>query len=74
MKNLHKRLKNALERDLSCQVDVVIDQGKDAPKREYVPLATLKKQTEAEAKKLEDLKQEYAELSRTPISIIPQNL
>lgn len=73
MKNLHKHLKNALERDLSCQVDVVIDQGKDAPKREYVPLATLKKQTEAEAKKLEDLKQEYAELSRTPISTSRKN-
>ena len=56
MKNLHKRLKNVLERDLNCRVDITIDLDDDAPKREYVPLATLKKQTEAEAKKLESLK------------------
>lgn len=62
MKNLHKRLKNALERDLSCQVDIVIDREENAPKREYVPLATLKKQTEAEAKKLETLKKQSEEL------------
>jgi hypothetical protein len=70
---LHKRLKNALERDLNCQVDITIDRDEDAPKREYVPLATLKKQTEAEAKKLQDLKQEYAELSRNPISTSCKN-
>ena len=62
MKSLHKRLKNALERDLSCQVDIVIDQEKNAPKREYVPLISLKKQTEAEAKKLETLKKQAKEL------------
>ena len=62
MKNLHKRLKNALERDLNCQVDITIDRDEDAPKREYVPLATLKKQTEAEAKKLESLKTQSVEL------------
>ena len=42
MKNLHKRLKNVLERDLNCRVDITIDLDDDAPKREYVPLATLK--------------------------------
>ncbi len=62
MKNLHKRLKNTLERDLNCQVDITIDQDEDAPKREYVPLAKLKKQTEAEAKKLESLKKQSEEL------------
>lgn len=62
MKNLHKRLKNALERDLNCKVEVTIDLDDDAPKREYVPLATLKKQTEAEAKKLESLKKQSEEL------------
>lgn len=73
LKNLHKRLKNALERDLNCQVDITIDLEKDAPKREYVPLATLKKQTEAEAAKLEKLKKEYEDLSRTPISTSRKN-
>ena len=48
MKNLHKHLKNVLERDLNCRVDITIDLDDDAPKREYVPLATLKKQTEAD--------------------------
>lgn len=62
MKNLHKRLKNTLERDLNCQVDITIDRDEDAPKREYVPLAKLKKQTEAEAKKLESLKKQSEEL------------
>lgn len=62
MKNLHKRLKNVLERDLNCRVDITIDLDDDAPKREYVPLATLKKQTEAEAKKLESLKKQSEEL------------
>lgn len=62
MKNLHKRLKNALERDLNCRVDITIDLDDDAPKREYVPLATLKKQTETEAKKLESLKKQAEEL------------
>lgn len=65
MKNLHKRLKNALERDLSCQVDITIDRDEDAPKREYVPLATLKKQTEAEAKKLKGIEQKLGELEQT---------
>lgn len=73
LKNLHKRLKNALERDLNCQADITIDSEKDAPKREYVPLATLKKQTEAEAAKLEKLKKEYEDLSRTPISTSRKN-
>jgi hypothetical protein len=73
LKNLHKRLKNALERDLNCQVDITIDSEKDTPKREYVPLATLKKQTEAEAAKLEKLKKEYEDLSRTPISTSRKN-
>lgn len=73
LKKLHKRLKNALERDLNCQVDITIDLEKDAPKREYVPLATLKKQTEAEAAKLEKLKKEYEDLSRTPISTSRKN-
>lgn len=63
--NLHKRLKNALERDLSCQVDITIDRDEDAPKREYVPLATLKKQTEAEAKKLKGIEQKLGELEQT---------
>lgn len=62
MKNLHKRLKNVLERDLNCQVDITIDRDEDAPKREYVPLTRLKKQTEAEAKKLESLKKQSEEL------------
>lgn len=62
MKNLHKRLKNTLERDLNCQVDITIARDEDAPKREYVPLAKLKKQTEAEAKKLESLKKQSEEL------------
>lgn len=62
MKNLHKRLKNVLERDLNCRVDITIDLDDDAPKREYVPLSTLKKQTEAEAKKLESLKKQSEEL------------
>lgn len=62
MKNLHKRLKNTLERDLNCQVDITIDRDEDAPKREYVPLTKLKKQTEAEAKKLESLKKQSEEL------------
>lgn len=62
MKNLHKRLKNTLERDLNCQVDITIDRDEDAPKREYVPLAKLKKQTEAEVKKLESLKKQSEEL------------
>lgn len=43
MKNLHKRLKNVLERDLNCRVDITIDRDEDAPKREYVPLTKLKK-------------------------------
>lgn len=62
MKNLHKRLKNALERDLSCQIDIIIDRDENAPKREYVPLTKLKKQTEAEVKKLERLKKQSDEL------------
>lgn len=62
MKNLHKRLKNVLERDLNCRVDITIDRDEDAPKREYVPLTKLKKQTEAEAKKLESLKKQSEEL------------
>lgn len=62
MKNLHKRLKNTLERNLNCQVDITIDRDEDTPKREYVPLAKLKKQTEAEAKKLESLKKQSEEL------------
>lgn len=62
LKNLHKRLKNDLERDLSCRVDITIDLEKDAPKREYVPLVTLKKQTEAETQKLETLKKQSEEL------------
>ena len=62
LERLHKRLKNALERDLSCQVDITIDRDEDAPKREYAPLARLKKQTEAEAKKLESLKKQSEEL------------
>lgn len=65
MKNLHKRLKNVLERDLNCQVDITIDQDEDAPKREYVPLSKLKKQTEAEAKKLESLKKQSEELQKS---------
>lgn len=73
LKNLHKRLKNALERDLNCRVDITIDLEKDAPKREYVPLTRLKKQTEAEAAKLEKLKKEYEDLSRTPISTSRKN-
>lgn len=64
MKNLHKRLKNVLERDLNCRVDITIDLD-DAPKREYVPLATLKKQTEAEAKKLKETERKLAELEQT---------
>ena len=62
MKNLHKRLKNVLERDLNCRVDITIDRDEDVPKREYVPLTKLKKQTEAEAKKLESLKKQSEEL------------
>lgn len=62
LERLHKRLKNALERDLSCQVDITIDRDEDAPKREYMPLARLKKQTEVEAKKLESLKKQSEEL------------
>jgi hypothetical protein len=65
MKNLHKRLKNVLERDLNCRVDITIDLDDDAPKREYVPLATLKKQTEAEAKKLKEIEQKLGELEQT---------
>ena len=65
MKNLHKRLKNVLERDLNCRVDITIDLDDDAPKREYVPLATLKKQTEAEAKKLKETERKLAELEQT---------
>ena len=64
MKNLHKRLKNVLERDLNCQVDITIDRDEDAPKREYVPLTRLKKQTEAEAKKLESLKKTIRRAAR----------
>ena len=62
LERLHKRLKNALERDLNCRVDITIDRDEDAPKREYVPLTKLKKQTEAEAKKLESLKKQSEEL------------
>lgn len=65
IKNLHKRLKNVLERDLNCRVDITIDLDDDAPKREYVPLATLKKQTEAEAKKLKETERKLAELEQT---------
>lgn len=69
MKSIHKRLKNALERDLSCQVDVVIDQEEDTPKREYVPLATLKKQTDAEAKKLKEIEQKLEGLEQTTANL-----
>lgn len=72
MKNLHKRLKNVLERDLNCQVDITIDRDEDAPKREYVPLARLKKQTEAEAKKLESLKKQSEELQGEIDSLMEQ--
>lgn len=65
MKNLHKRLKNALERDLNCKVEVTVDLDDDAPKREYVPLATLKKQTEVEAKKLKEIEQKLEGLEQT---------
>lgn len=68
MKNLHKRLKNVLERDLNCRVDITIDLD-DAPKREYVPLATLKKQTEAEAKKLKEIEQKLGELEQTSANL-----
>ena len=69
MKNLHKRLKNVLERDLNCRVDITIDLDDDAPKREYVPLATLKKQTEAEAKKLKEIEQKLGELEQTSANL-----
>ena len=69
MKNLHKRLKNVLERDLNCRVDITIDLDDDAPKREYAPLATLKKQTEAEAKKLTEIEQKLGELEQTSANL-----
>lgn len=69
MKNLHKRLKNVLERDLNCRVDITIDLDDDAPKREYVPLATLKKQTEAEAKKLKEIEQKLEGLEQTTANL-----
>lgn len=69
MKNLHKRLKSVLERDLNCRVDITIDLD-DAPKREYVPLATLKKQTEAEAKKLKEIEQKLGELEQTSANLV----
>lgn len=59
---LQKRSKTLLERDLNCKVEVTVDLDDDAPKREYVPLTRLKKQTEAEAKKLESLKKQSEEL------------
>lgn len=69
MKNLHKRLKNVLERDLNCRVDITIDRDEDAPKREYVPLTKLKKQTEAEAKKLKEIEQKLGELEQTSANL-----
>lgn len=69
MKNLHKRLKNVLEHDLNCRVDITIDLDDDAPKREYVPLATLKKQTEAEANKLQETERKLAELEQTTANL-----
>lgn len=69
MKNLHKRLKNVLECDLNCRVDITIDLDDDAPKRKYVPLATLKKQTEAEAKKLKEIEQQLGELGQTSANL-----
>lgn len=69
MKNLHKRLKNALERDLNCKVEVTVDLDDDAPKREYVPLATLKKQTEVEAKKLKEIEQKLEGLEQTTANL-----
>lgn len=69
MKNLHKRLKNVLEHDLNCRVDITIDLDDNAPKREYVPLATLKKQTEAEANKLQETERKLAELEQTTANL-----
>lgn len=69
MKNLHKHLKNVLERDLNCRVDITIDLDDDAPKREYVPLATLKKQTDAETKKLKEIEQKLEGLKQTTANL-----
>lgn len=73
LKNVHKRIKNALEKRLGRHVGICITEEENAPKRSYVPLKELKKKVSEEEKKLPVLEAQTTRLEQKNLSLADEN-